>query len=177
MLIHVPYYSQHLDVLDSEWKNRACAVTCIKMLLESKGVVAPPLDEMIKHGLELGAHGPSGWIHSGLINLASKYNVALSHAEWRKSESKTSEELNEEGIRFLVSKLRSRNPVIVSVIKKFTEKDKFHMVVLVGFQEQDGVVKGFLYHDPDNMIYADGENQVVSLEVFRDTWRRMAIFG
>ncbi len=54
MLLSVPYYSQHLDVLDSEWKDRACAVACIKMLLEAKKVAVPPLDEMIKE------HGASG---------------------------------------------------------------------------------------------------------------------
>lgn len=177
MLLSVPYYSQHLDVLDSEWKDRVCAVACIKMLLEAKKVAAPPLDEMIKQGLALNAHGPSGWIHSGLIALALQYGTTLSRAEWRKSETKTPEELNEEGIRFIVSELRSGNPVIVSAIKKFIEKDKFHMVILVGFQEQDGVIKGFLYHDPDSTIYTDGENQFVPMETFRETWRRMAIFG
>lgn len=177
MLIPVPYYSQHLDVLDTGWKDRACAIACIKMILSAKGIETPPLDEMIQKGLALDAHGPSGWIHNGLIKLAAEYGSTLSRAEWRASETKTNEELNEEGIRFLVSEIRAGRPVIVSAIKKFTEKDKFHMVVLVGFQEQNGVINGFLYHDPDSTMYTEGENQYVPMDIFQETWRRMAIFG
>ena len=171
-----PYYSQHLDVVATEWQSRACGVVCLKMLLEARGIATPSLDEMIKQGDAIGAHGPSGWIHDGLVALAHQYGAKLSRTEWRMSDTKTPDELNEEGIAFLVALLRAHRPVMVSAIKKFREENKFHMVVLVELKEESGAVAGFHYHDPDSKTKSEGENQFVSFDVFRTVWRRMAIF-
>src|SRR3989344_1766406 len=130
---------------------------------------------MIKDGVALGAYGPSGWIHSGLIALAGKYGMKLARAEWRTTDIKTADKLNKEGIAFLVSELRAGRPVIVSAIRRFKEADKFHMVVLVGFKGRGRGVDGFYYHDPDSRTRERGESQFVPIEIFRSTWRRMAI--
>lgn len=176
MKIKVPYYSQYLDVTDTMWQPRACGVACLKMLLEAKGEKVPTLDEMIEQGCAIGAHGEYGWKHDGLIALAKQYGAKLSRAEWRQSDSATPEELNEEGIQFLISELRSGRPVLVSAVKKFQEDDKFHMVVLTGFEEKDGVITGFYYHDSDTTKSGEGENLFVPINIFRAKWRRMAIF-
>lgn len=176
MKLTVPYYSQHLDVTDEVWKSRACGIVCLKMLLESKGVNTPPLDEMIGQGCAIGAHGEWGWKHDGLVALGKQYGAKLSCAEWRQSNIKSSDEMNEEGIKFLISELHAHRPVIVSAIKKFLEDDKFHMVVLTGFEESSGEVTGFYYHDPDHEIEISGENLFVPIDTFRAKWRRMAIF-
>ncbi len=176
MKIKVPYYSQYLDVTDELWQPRACGVACLKMLLGSKGEQTPSLDEMIAQGCAIGAHGEYGWKHDGLVALAKQYGVKISRAEWRKSEEKTADELNDEGIQFLISELRAGYPVIVSVIKKFQEDDKFHMVVLTGIEEDCDVVTGFYYHDSDTQKKGEGENLFVPIDTFRAKWRKMAIF-
>ena len=176
MKISVPYYSQYLDVSDELWRPRACGVACLKMLLEAKGEHAPTLDEMIAQGCAIGAHGEYGWKHDGLVALARQYGVKLSRNEWRQSESKTTDELNEDGINFLISEIRSGRPVIVSAVKNFEEDDKFHMVILTGFEEESGEVAGFYYHDSDTASRGDGENLYVPINIFRAKWRRMAIF-
>ncbi|HBB43986.1 MAG: hypothetical protein UW27_C0001G0012 [Parcubacteria group bacterium GW2011_GWA1_44_13] len=176
MKISVPYYSQYLDVADELWRPRACGVACLKMLLEAKGEHAPTLDEMIAQGCAIGAHGEYGWKHDGLVALARQYGVKLSRNEWRQSESNTPDELNEEGVNFLISELRSGRPVIVSAVKNFEEDDKFHMVILTGFEEESGEVAGFYYHDSDTASRGDGENLYVPINIFRAKWRRMAIF-
>lgn len=176
MKIKVNHYSQYLDVTDPMWQPRACGVACLKMLLDSRGTETPPLDEMIAQGCAIGAHGEWGWKHDGLIALARQYGAKLSRNEWRKSESKTPEELNEEGIMFLISELIAKRPVLVSAIKKFEEADKFHMVLLTGFDERDGAVIGFYYHDSDTTVRGEGENLFVPIDTFRAKWRRMAIF-
>ena len=176
MKISVPYYSQYLDVADELWRPRACGVACLKMLLEAKGEHAPTLDEMIAQGCAIGAHGEYGWKHDGLVALARQYGVKLSRNEWRQSESNTPDELNEEGVNFLISELRSGRPVIVSAVKNFEEDDKFHMVILTGFEEESGEVTGFYYHDSDTTSRGDGKNLHVSINIFRAKWRRMAIF-
>lgn len=176
MKLNVPYYSQYLNVTDVAWQPRACGIACLKMLLEAKGGHTPSLDEMITLGDAIGAYGEHGWKHDGLIALAHQYGAKLSHAEWRQSDEKSPDELNEEGIAFLINELRAHRPVIISAIKKFREADKFHMVVLVGLEEKDGAVTGFYYHDPDSETRSEGEHQFVPLEMFRAAWRRMAIF-
>ncbi len=190
MLLSVPYYSQYLDVGDKNWRPRACGVVCLKMLLGAQFVKTPSIDEMIRQGESIGAYGPSGWTHEGLIALARKYYTKLSRAEWRQASwsrqtdvrdmipqnQKPTEELNEEGIEFLISELRTGHPLIVSAIKNFDETNKFHMVVLTGFEEVDGKVVGFYYHDSDTHHRGEGKNQFVSIYIFRTGWRRMCIF-
>lgn len=176
MKINVPYYSQYLDVIDELWQPRSCGVACLKMLLDSRGDHPPSLDEMIAEGNAIGAYGEFGWRHDGIIALAKKYGVKLSRAEWRQSETRAPDELNEEGITFLISELRAGRAVMVSAIKKFKEADKFHMVVLTGFKESDGQVTDFYYNDPDAHSRREGENLFVPVNTFRTKWRRMAIF-
>lgn len=176
MKITIPYYSQYLDVINPGWQPRACGIVCLKMLLESRGVQTPSLDGMIEQGNMIGAYGESGWKHDGLIALAYQYGIKLSRAEWRQSNTKTTDELNEEGIEFLISELRAGKAVLVSAIKKFTETDKFHLVVLTGFEEKDGVMTGFYYNDSDTQVREEGENLFVTIDTFRAKWRRMAIF-
>lgn len=175
-LTTAPYYSQYLGVADIAWQPRACGIACLKMLLESRGVQTPPLDEMILQGEALGAYGESGWKHDGLMALAKQYGVKLSRNEWRQSETKTPDELNEEGVNFLISELRAGRPVLVSAIKKFQEDDKFHMVVLTGFEEKDAILTGFYYHDSAAQSRGEGENLFVPMDIFRTKWRKMAIF-
>lgn len=176
MKLNVPHYSQYLDVTDSMWQTRACGVACLKMLLSAKGEHSPTLDEMIAQGCAIGAHGEYGWKHDGLIALAKQYGAKLSRAEWRQSDSATPDELNEEGIQFLISELRAGRPVLVSAVKKFQEDDKFHMVVLTGFEEKDATITGFYYHDSDTEKRGEGKNLFVPINIFRAKWRRMAIF-
>lgn len=176
MKIKVPYYSQYLDVTDEMWQPRACGVACLKMLLDSKGEHTPALDEMIAQGCAIGAHGEWGWKHDGLVALAKQYGVKIARAEWRQSDLATPDELNEDGIKFIISELRAGKPVIVSAVKKFQEDDKFHMVILTGLEERDDAITGFYYHDSDTTKSGEGENMFVPIEIFRAKWRRMAIF-
>ncbi len=175
MLLSVPYYSQHLDVVDPYWQSRACGVACLKMLLEATGTSTPSLDELILHGKELGAYGEHGWIHQGLLTLGAAYRAPLQRLEWRHSDTRTADQLNEEGIAYIIDELRAHRPVIISAIKKFVETDKFHMVILVGFEERERTITGFFYHDPDAYTLEDGMNQYVPMSIFRDAWRKMAI--
>lgn len=176
MQIPVPYYSQYLDVTSADWQPRACGLVCLKMLLDASHLATPSLDAMIVQGEAIGAYGESGWRHDGLVALGKQYGARLERYEWRRSETKTPDELSSEGIAFLVTQLRAHKPVAVSAIKNFEIADKFHMVVLTGFEEEGGVVTGFYYHDSDTKVKGEGENLFVPINTFSAKWRRMAIY-
>lgn len=174
MKLKVPYYSQKIDVKDSEWKDRACGITCLKMVLNFYGKGAPALDELIELGVESGAYGKSGWIHQGLVDVADRFGLTIESREFKSGDE--SESLREEGVRQIIKSLKEGVPVLVSVVKKFKYSDKFHMVVLVGTEGDEENPEGFYYHDPDADAEKEGENLFVSIEMFRKHWRRMAIF-
>lgn len=179
MKLNVPYYSQHLDVADTAWQNRACGVACLKMLLGAREVETPSLDEMIKDGVALGAYSENGWLHDGLIALGAKYGGDLYRKEFRRKDAdkETADALNKEGIDTIIRELEAGRPVVVSAIKDFEIKNKFHMVLIVGAEIEEGIVKGFYYHDPDSYTERAGAYRFVTFGIFNTTWRRMAIFS
>ncbi|MGB2580641.1 MAG: C39 family peptidase [Minisyncoccia bacterium] len=178
MKLTVQYYSQYLDVEDKEWQQRACGVACLKMLLESSGGEPSSIDEMIKDGVALGAYSENGWLHDGLVTLGEKYGAKLYRTEFRKKDADpdTLEKLYIEGVDMIVGELNEGRPVIISAIKNFEVRDKFHMVLVVGAEIEDGVVNGFYYHDPDSYTESKGAYQFVAINIFSSSWRRMAIF-
>lgn len=179
MRLDIPYYSQYRDVKDPEWQKRACGVVCLKMLLDARGVETPSLDEMIQAGVALGAYSENGWLHDGLIELGAKYGSELYRKEFRKKDvdAETAERLNREGIDGVLRELEAGRPVIVSAIKNFEISNKFHMVLVVGAETEEGIVKGFYYHDPDSYTETKGAYQFVPISTFSTAWRRMAIFS
>jgi hypothetical protein len=64
---------------------------------------------------------------------------------------------------------------MVSAIKKWSEENKYHMIVLVGFEKEAEEIKGFYYNDSD---YKDeeGKDLFVDIDTFKKYWRKMAIF-
>jgi hypothetical protein len=175
-ILEVPFYSQHMDVKDPAWKERACGAIALQMVLDYLGVETPTPDEFIKHGIAMGAHGQWGWVHAGLVALASSFGVTLERKEFRSQDDHEAQELLVEGVRELIASLEHDKPVLISAIKKWIEEKKFHMMVLVGFETDEGVLKGFYYHDPDTFTPEEGKNQFVPIETFKKYWRRMAIF-
>lgn len=187
MRLDIPYYSQHRDVADPEWQKRACGVVCLKMMLiqqndllgDARGIQTPSLDEMIQDGVTLGAYSENGWLHEGLIALGAKYGGNLYRKEFRKkdADTETAERLNCDGVDMILRELEAGRPIVISAIKNFEVSNKFHMVLLVGAEIEEGIVKGFYYHDPDSYTDAKGAYQFVPMSIFSKTWRRMAIFS
>lgn len=165
----VPYFSQHLDVSDTYWQKRACGMACVKMVLDFLQKNAPPLDDLIWQGVRIDGYGPSGWVHSALVSVFDMYGVTAERKEFKN-------ELFEDGISEIMHSLEAGKPVIISAVKKFQETDKFHMVLLVGFEKEGDAIQGFRYHDPDAEAREEGMDQLVSLEQFKRHWRRLVIF-
>lgn len=174
--LDVPYYSQYTDVKDEYWKPRACGVLCLKSVLNFNGKENLAPDEFIKIAVEKNAYGKSGWIHQGLVDIAKDFSVVLKRKEFRSENKKEQKRLLKEGIKELKNSLKNNKPVLVSAVKRFSETDKFHMVVLTGYKTSFGMLKGFYYNDTDYENAEKGKDIFVNIDTFKKYWRRLAIF-
>ena len=101
--------------------------------------------------------------------------MVLERKEFKSKDKIKSEKLLEQGIEEMVSSLKENKPILISAIKRWSEEKKFHMMVLTGFEEEDGRIKGFYYNDPDTEN-GEGQNLFVDIGTFKRYWRRLAIF-
>jgi hypothetical protein len=172
MNLSVPYFSQHKDVTDAYWQKRACGMACVKMALDFLKKDAPSLDDLIWQGVRIDGYGPSGWLHGALVSIFDMHGIRAERKEFKAD----GDGLSETGISEIVRSLEEGMPVIVSAVKKFEETDKFHMVLLIGFEKENGAITGFRYHDPDAEAAEEGANLFVPFDQFKKHWRRLAIF-
>jgi hypothetical protein len=166
-ILEVPYFSQYIDVPDYEWNIRSCGAACLKMVLDFKGAKTPDLYQFVKEGNAVGAYGPHGWIHDKLLQIASTYGIGMYREEKMDLDS---------GIRKIAENIEQDKPVIVSVIKTCLGQIKFHMVVIVGVEKEEGIVNGLYFNEPESTTAEKGKDVFVRLEEFKKDWRRMAIF-
>jgi len=167
MKLEVPYYSQFLDVHDEYWIPRACGICCMKMVFEYFGKDAPSVLDMAKLSEKEGGYGKSGLFHDYIVVSAKKLGL-ISHREEKMEEGT--------GIEKILSELKNKKPVIISAVKEILGQTKFHMVVLTGFEEEDGELSGFYFHDPEAVSRERGSYVFVPLGDFKKSWRKMAIF-
>jgi len=175
--LNVPYYSQYRDVKDEYWKPRSCAVVCVKMVMDYLEMGHQNLDDLIKEGIEIGGLNENkDWIHEKLVQLFRNHGLGAYRQEFKTATQKFEEKFLQDGIEKIIKMLENDKPVLVSAIKKWNEENKFHMIVLTGFEAQEnGDLKGFYYNDSD---YNDeeGKDLFVGIDTFKKYWRRMAIF-
>ncbi len=175
----IPYYSQHDDVREQEWKDRSCAIVCVKMVLEycRPETRSLGIDALIREGVEIGGLNENkDWLHEKLVQLLRNHGVVSYRQEFKTLNKDFEEDFLRDGIFKLEEVLDKKKPVMVSVPKRFEEGNSFHMIVLTGTKKSLlGTVEGFYYNDSDYRNN-EGENLFVDIDVFRRLWRRMAVF-
>jgi hypothetical protein len=182
----VPFYSQYDDVTLSDWKSRSCTIVCLKMALEffSKEAV-PTSDELIKEGLFIGAHSSVGWSHQGVSLVAHNHGVPAyleefknKHIDFSKAHVRDGNHgsfFDSYGIEKIKRELGKGNLVTVSVLRNLVQGGSFHTILLTGFEEGEGEIGGFYFHDPDTSLQKR-ENAFIPTPEFIKIWRRFAIF-
>ena len=173
--LNIPYYSQFSDVKDKYWQSRACGALCLKSILNFYEKENLNSDEFIKLAESKKAYGENGWIHQGLVNVAKGFGIDLVRKEFKSESPENQKKILKEGIEEIKKSLQENKPVLVSVVKKFSEKDKFHMVVLTGFESENELLTGFYYNDTDYRN-DEGKDLFVDIETFKTYWRKLAIF-
>ncbi|HEY9586055.1 MAG TPA: C39 family peptidase [Candidatus Paceibacterota bacterium] len=183
MKLNVPYHSQFDEITIPEWKERGCAITCLKMCLDFvKPNEIPNIDDLIKEGIAINGYlGNVGWRHETLVRLAHNHGVPAYQEEFRSvkvdvanktfSENIFEKDLIDIGVQRIRETIDRKIPVIVSV----NERSGFHQLVVVGYEDSLGTTTGFYVSDPDNRV---GEKQGVFMPVsdFLAVWRKFAIF-
>ena len=183
MKLSVPYYSQFDAIKIPEWKERGCAVTCLKMCLDfAKPDAIPSIDDLIKEGEIINGYTPNiGWRHEGLVRLAHNHGIPAYPEEFRSvevnlsdktfSKSKFEKDLIDKGVLRIRDSIDRSVPAIVSISTNLG----FHQIVIIGYEDNVGEVSGFFVHDPDNRT-GEKKEVFVTLTDFLKQWRNFAIF-
>jgi hypothetical protein len=192
----VPYYSQFRDVTNEELKEKACTMTCLKMAGDFLSPnTFPSIDEMMEeamvhgesmkeHGLITLSHTPHGFSHDVIVSLAHNYGIPAYKEEFKSFSLDQNKKpilgshqntMLQNGFKKISTALRAGSLPIVSVMPGLSEGKSFHTILIIGFEEKDGVLTGFYYHDPDAKN-EERKEVFMSLEEFLKFWRKMAIF-
>lgn len=182
MKLNIPFYSQYSEDIENVWQTKACAIVCIKMVLDYLGIKTETQD-LIKEGLliskELEKRGKVndgyteqfGWGHEPLVIILRNKGVISYRQEFKNADN--SEGLLEFGINKIISNIKAGLPVLVSLAKDINNpKTSGHMVVVSGIDEG----KGFYINDPEAKIEVDGKDKFVDISDFKKSWKKLAIF-
>jgi len=159
---NVPLYSQHLDVRDEKWREHACGIAALKIVLDYYGAETPPLDTLIARAAERGAYLEGvGWKHRELAELAGTFGLRGEAFDWAALEP---EAAYQELLCFFPA-----SPVLASIYNDFDAARGGHIVVLTGL-------------DGDTISYADPDAtergsilRTVSKDVFLRGWKRRIV--
>jgi hypothetical protein len=157
------------------------------MVAEYLGVKVIPADNWIKEGIYIGAWDGKFWKHNEIIRLFRNHGIFAYSQEFKtvdvnieNGEMKVgakSDLFLEKGVEKIVEKIDQNIPTIVSIYKYFTEKNRHHGIVIIGYEKKNNNIKGFYYHDPEIPDEKGGKDLFVELDVFKKGWKRLAIFA
>jgi uncharacterized protein YvpB len=165
MKLTVPYYSQFVDVQDPFWMLRACGACSFKSIIEFHGKEIPDIVSLCKEAFDRGGYDlQSGWVHDYLVIKAKELGFQAHRREGIYE------------IKELVEFLDKGSPVIVSVEKRVLEQKRFHMVVLVGYEEDNGKITQLYYHESESTDKEKGKYRVCTVDAFLEYFRNKAIF-
>lgn len=184
--LSVEFISQNDPSIPDGWADRSCAIVCLKMCMNFYGAknsfLMPKIQELIKEGLAMlgDQYSPKvGWKHDSIVWLAHNHGVPAYKEEFRSDEidlntkehkpSIFSDELLEIGMKRIRESIDNEIPVIVSLLPGFGSVSNFHLMVIIGYDDN-----GFVVHDPSDS--KPKENFSISKDEFLKYWRKYAIF-
>ncbi|MBU4224143.1 C39 family peptidase, partial [Patescibacteria group bacterium] len=176
-ILDVPYCSQYLDVGDEYWKNRACGMACVKMVLDYYKKDSESLDDLIKEGIEKVGYCEYGWVHDVLVEMMKERGLEVFRKEYKSADYDEQKKIIEQAIKETINFLKKKRPVIISAVRNFSDEKKFHMVILTGFHANKNRVSGFYYHDPDSFSIEEGMHKFVPIGIFKKYWRKMSVYA
>ena len=133
------------------WSWRACAIICLKMIIDTTSSRNESVKELIEEGVRLGgyiSHDKNNklvdkdWYYKPLVDLAKKY-----HLDGKLHSSLSVQNICKEIINkhFVIA---SVNPEVIRYDKTESDSIGGHVILIHGFKWQDGKCTGFYLHNP-----------------------------
>lgn len=179
--LDVPFWSQKDNVTEEEYVNNSCGVVCVKMVLGYAKKGDRHLDELIEEGYIVGGKEDAGWSHETLVRLLRNHGVLAYRQEFKSHKvdlkTKKGEEYIEQikiyrelGIQKIKNSIDLGFPVLVSVKPGFGENQGDHLVLIVGYSEDN-----FFINDPQRKGQEKDPIRI-SIEKFEEFWKGLTIF-
>jgi hypothetical protein len=177
----VPFYSQRIESRTAKangfssedeaeyWSKRGCGIACLRMVIDGLGASSlssfksKSQGEMIRRGLSIEAFCQRGWIHQGLIALASEYGIK-------------GQCFRGSSIRDLVRELNRNHLLIVSITVCFeggmTDENGNvlapggHLALVYDYSQTNDEVNGFWVNHPSASIENNWERRFIELSRF-----------
>ena len=175
------FCSQYIDITKEEWRNKGCSISSLWMAFKIlKTDFDLSVDSLLEEGISINGFKDGLWNHKSISILAHNHGFASYTEEFKSSpfgvDTEYAESINQYGVNKIFEFLKNNSGVVIaSVPKNFDHVDKPHSILLHNILERDGE-KYFIYNDSEKLSKEDGENLEVSLEEFKNKWRKLAIF-
>lgn len=186
------FCSQYIDITNEEWRNKGCSISALWIALK---ILKPDfnlsLDQLLEEGISINGFKGGLWNHQSIAILSHNHGLAAYTEEFKSSpfgiDTEYAENINEYGVDKIFEFLKNKSGIVIaSVPKSFDHIDKPHSILLHSILEKDGDQtsqnasswqgKYFIYNDSEKLSKEEGENLEVSLEEFKNKWRKLAIF-
>ncbi len=185
MKLDVPYISQlpleDPNTSEKKWCGLACLAMVMKFYLKD---AAPEAGDIVDKYSE--DYEKNGYMHTDLLTISRENGLRGFRKHWWttqieasavakfKEEGETEEDIQDwldmnfnESLYSIKSSLNQGQPVIISVSKEFCPSESSHLVVVIGYDQDQ-----MLVHDP----YTKGEAYSLATEDFKRYFLRQAIF-
>ena len=175
------FCSQYIDITNEEWRNKGCSISALWMAFK---ILKPDfnlsLDQVLEEWISINGFKGGLWNHQSIAILSHNHGLAAYTEEFKSSpfgiDTEYAENINEYGVDKIFEFLKNKSGVVIaSVPKSFDHIDKPHSILLHNVSGRDGE-RYFIYNDSEKLSKEDGENLEVSLEEFKNKWRKLAIF-
>ncbi len=178
MQLDVPFFSQLDDQIPPDLRRSVCAIACIKMILDFKGI-ENSFASILSESLFIGEKDKMGWTHEVLVRIFRNHGLMsyrqefVAHSIDLNAQSAVVAEHTshfvEKGIQKIKENIDNQKPVMVSVKSGFSENKEDHIVLIIGYAERSLIIL-------DPIVQAENQPKTVSLEEFVNFWKRLAIF-
>jgi uncharacterized protein YvpB len=186
VILDVPYFSQHSDLVPKNWRNISCGIVAVKMILDFFVKKSPEISFLIDEGIAIDGFVENGWQHESLVRLLRNHGIMSYAQEFRsisiqiddvhgvtKLSGKKKNNLQNIGIQKIFSKISLGLPVIVSVLPNFNHNKHSHLILITGYDNKNKII---YYHDPDAREGKDIKSAKIKVKEFLKYWRNLAIF-
>ena len=178
MQLDIPFFSQLDDQVPAELQRSVCAIACIKMVLDSR-LIPNSFSDLLKEANIVGGREHAGWTHETIVRVLRNHSVHAYRQEFKAHEIDLetgdpvpaihSTEFANNGVAKMRDMIEKGNPVFVSVSAGFGDNQGDHVVLVVGYDENNVIML-----DPQRP--SDSNPVSMPLRDFMSVWKRLTIF-